>query len=364
MENIFDKTIKILNTDIGYSVDIRTMSVFLNQLSVMLSSGISIHSALDIIRGQKISKKLKKMIDRILIKIEEGISVSAAFADENFDSSRLLAAMIKAGENSGSLDSIMNIMSNYYKEKSENRRKIKGATLYPLILIFTSIIVISFLLTYVIPTFLTLFEGNGRDLPKPTRILIGISSFLHDYGIYLLFTIVGIIALFIIINKLSFSFRKNIDKIKIKIPIFSTYFKYIVLSKTALTFSILSYNGVPVLETLNIVKTGLGNEYLVEKYDGIIGDLILGKSLNQAFENANYFPPIFVSMLKVGEESGKLDKVMGKTAEYYDAELKYGISKFITIFEPILILIMALIVGFIVLSIAIPMFDLINYVEI
>lgn len=361
--NLIKKTVSFLNQDISFKPDTRSIGILLNQLSVMISAGISIHSALEIVSKQSINSKLKKIVERLLVKVSSGISFSKAVSEEDFENTKLLAAMISAGEMSGSLDKVLSMMSDFYIKKAENDRKIKSALIYPAILMITSIIVLGFVLTYVFPIFLNLFESSERTLPKSTQILISISKLLSNHGLLILLGFILLTAGVYLLYKKNYKFKYFVDTAMLKIPVIGRYIKYRSVTNAAANFSILSGCGVPVLNILNIIKNSTSNTYIYKLYERIITEITSGSTLNESFSNNGFFPELFISMLKIGEETGNLDKVMEKTSIYYESELNNSMSAMVAVFEPIMILIMAVIVGFIVLSIAIPMFDLVTFVD-
>lgn len=361
--DILKRTIDILNKDISTKIDIRDISLILNQLSVMTSTGISIHNALEIVIAQKNKSSIQKILERIQTKITSGISFGEAISDESFENSKLLAAMIKAGELSGNLDVVLSLMSEYYMKKSENDRKFKSALIYPAILMMTSFVVLGFILTFVFPTFLNLFEGAQRELPLSTKVLIGISEFLTDHGIKLFIGVIICILSIIFLYRKNEKFKFGVDKTTLKIPILGRYIKYNWISNTSTIFAILSGCGVPILNILNIIENGTSNAYIKNIFKDIITSVTCGNRLHESFESTEFFPEIFTSMIKVGEETGGIESVMKKSSKYYETELQTSMARLISVFEPLMILIMAVVVGFIVLSIAIPMFDLVTYVD-
>lgn len=361
--NLLKKTASFLNQDISFKPDTRSIGMLLNQLSVMISAGISIHSALEIVSKQSINSKLKKIVDRLLIKVSSGVSFSKAVSEEDFEDTRLLSAMINAGEMSGSLDMVLAMMSDFYIKKAENNRKIKSALIYPAILMVTSIIVLGFVLTYVFPIFLNLFETSDRILPKSTQLLIGISKLLSEHGLIILFGLLILNLGIYLLYKKNDKLKSVVDTAILKLPIIGRYIKYRSVTNAAANFSILSGCGVPVLDILNIIKNSTSNTYIYKIYENIIIEITSGSTLNESFSRNKFFPELFTSMLKIGEETGNLDAVMEKTSVYYESELNNSMTALISVFEPIMILIMAIIVGFIVLSIAIPMFDLVTFVD-
>lgn len=352
---------EILSMEIGGKISQKSLSILLKQWSVMLGAGVNIQRALEVSKQQAANQQIRKLVEDLYRQVTQGIPFSEALEKQNFDSVQMLASMVRAGEMSGTLDQVFTQMSDYYLNRYETRRKVKGSLIYPMLLMLVSLVVVGFILTYVMPTFLVLFEGNEGQLPASTRLLIEASIFLNQYGLVLLLTIACILVGMGLAYRKRPDFRRMVDRFLLRLPLLKQYIIYNCIGRTGLILSILSSSGVPVNEALEIVELGIQNVELKGKYQVLIRDLETGSTLHQAFTKSGSFPEMFLSMLLVGEEMGELEEVMKRSSEYYEDELKYTITSMTTLMEPVLIVIMAIVVGFIVLSIALPMFDLITY---
>jgi len=353
---------EIALSDIFNKVTIKDIAVFCRQFYTMLNAGVTITSTLDILRQQTENKKLRKIISDIYEEVQKGSAFSEALKKHRDVFPDLLINMVEAGEVSGNLDTIMDRMANHFEKEFKINNKIKSAMVYPIILSVVAIGVVVFLLTSVMPTFIGMFTSSGVPLPLPTRILLGISSALQNYW-YIFFG--GIILIII-----GFNTYKNTDggkllisRIKLAIPVIKDSNKKIITSRFTRTLSTLLSSGVPLLEALDIVSKVVGN-VVVEKGISVAKEEVRkGSTLAKPIRETGLFPPMVTSMIEIGEESGALDDILEKTANFYDEELETAIQKMTTLIEPVMIVLMAVIVGFIVISMALPMFDMVNTVQ-
>lgn len=355
-----ENILKLLRTDINPRISTKELAVFLNQLSIMTSVGIGIHRALEISQGQMKKGALKSLAIRVIEKISKGSSFSHAIAKEKFHSSKLLASLVEAGELGGKLSQTLADMSDYYMEKSNTERLIKSSLIYPLILLLVSIFVVVFMLVQVLPSFSRLFEGRGQNLPGPTAALLLISQFLANYGLFILLLIITITGCLALAYKKRPDIKLALDKAWLNFPLWGSIVSLNISQTTAVNLAILSSCGVSVIEALKITGEGQSNAYVEEIFEEVSKKISTGVDLSLAFEESQLFSKLFVSMVEVGVQSSTLPEVMKKTADYYKKELEHKTKMVLSYFEPIMIMVMALIVGFIVISIALPMFELTN----
>lgn len=354
---------KFLNQEIGLKrIDQRIVSLFLKQLSLLLGSGLSLDDSLRIIEKQKLDKKLSKSLSYILEDLDQGASVSEAFDKrrENFDP--LTLAFIKSGDKSGKLSEILEVLSLHMTEDYEKRKQIKEAFIYPAILFLVTILVVIAMMVFVLPTFASVFEESGQKLPLSTRILIGISDFFVTKGPFVLITL-GLIFIGINLLRKSYQFRLKMDEFVFKNPLFRDFRHLNMEYQVASLISILRRGNIDIIQSMEIIKDGFANVYLVEKFDLLIDDLVLGMPMSHAFDQAGIFSHLFISMIEVGEGSGSMVEAMEKTGDYLANEYLYRLKKMSKMAEPILIMLMALVVGFVVFSVALPMFDSVNNID-
>ena len=340
--NSFDFNRKFKNED---------LYILFRELSLLISSGISLETAFEILSSE-FSKDKGKILNSLRDNLRSGTSLSESVeATKAFPN--LVVNMIYVGENTSSLGKIFNSLSNYYIKKRETNSKIIEALAYPIILLITAVFVINFLIINVIPSFGEIFSSNDNLLPLPTRILLNFSNFMYKNYIFVIIILLIIMAIILIYH------RKN-PKTFHKLILKSKYYKMTKSLKFTFNMDLLLGAGLTVDRSLEIISSMEDNVVLKEKFREILFDIKSGESFYKSANKVKIFPKILVSMIRVGEESSNLKEVFGIMSGFYDEELNSYNKKFFGILGPILIIIMALIIGFIVLSIALPVFDMVN----
>lgn len=347
-----------LNSKVGK----KDIAVFCRQFYTMLNAGISIVSCLDILEKQTENKILKNAIKESYEDVQKGMTLSEAMKKHEKSFPMLLINMVEAGEVSGTLDVIMDRMATHYEKENKIDNKVKSAFVYPVILIIVSVAVVVFLLVNVMPTFIGMFESSGVALPGPTRVLLNMSDRLENYW-YIDISIIFLIVIGIKFYSHTNSGRLLFDTIKLKFPGIKRTNIKIITSRFTRTLSTLLSSGIPLIQALEVVSRVVGNVVVVNGLEEAIKDIRKGVPLSSTIRDIDVFPPMVYSMIKVGEESGSLDEILQKTADFYDDEVEVSLQKMTTALEPILIVIMALIIGFIVIAMAMPMFDMVNTVQ-
>ncbi|WP_461206968.1 type II secretion system F family protein [Clostridium sp. DL1XJH146] len=354
-EAILEKDIEL--PAIFNKVNSKEISVFCRQFFTLLNAGSDILNSVNIIRLQSENKALKESLNGVYEEIQKGSTVSASMKEYPKVFPELLVNMIESGEETGNLTRILQKMTDHYENEAKLSAKIRGAMVYPIVLSIASIGVILFLVTFVLPTFVGMFEGSGVELPTITKGIIALSNAITGY--WYLF-IIGIIALIIGYRYASKTDKGEtiIETLKLNFPLFKSVNRKIITARFTQNLSIILYSGITIINALEIVSGLVGNRLVKKELLSAREEVIRGVALSDAMEKIKVFPPMVVSMVKIGEESGDLDGILEKTAEFYDREVDEGLSKMVTMIEPIMILIMGLVVGTIVLGIALPMFDM------
>ena len=352
------------NRNISFSKKIskKDMGVFCRQFYTMFNSGISIVKCLDILSIQTENKKLRLGLNSVCENVQEGLSISEAMKKEEKIFPSLLINMVEAGEVSGNLDTIMERMASHYEKENKIENKIKNAFIYPAILSIVTIGVVIFLIVVVMPTFIGMFESNGALLPLPTRILLSISNSIKNFW-YLYILIIGLAVGSLNAYKKTVSGKLFFDGLKIRLPIIKDFNIKVITSRFARTLSTLMFSGIPLIQSLDVVEKVLENSVISDKFEIVKENIKKGIPLSQTIDDTNIFSPMVVSMIKVGEESGSIDEILDKTADFYDEEVETSLQRMTTMLEPLLIVFMALIVGFIVIAMAMPMFDMVNTIK-
>jgi type IV pilus assembly protein PilC len=274
----------------------------------------------------------------------------------------LFIHMVEAGEVSGTLDNIMDRMAVHYEKETKIQNKVKSAMTYPIILAIVSVVVVVFMLVAILPTFLGMFEGSDVPLPGPTRLLLGLSNGLRQYW-YIIIAVVGAIVYAVRRYIKTDSGRKAFDKLKLRLPVVKNAIIKIATSRFTRTLSTLLASGIPLLPAMDIVAKVVGNQVIAE------GILIVKEELRKGFDMAGpirrlgIFPPMVDSMIMIGEESGALDEVLRRTADFYDEEVDVAIQKLTSMLEPVMLIFMAVIIGFLVAAMYLPMIDMMQTIQ-
>ncbi|MEW6679846.1 MAG: type II secretion system inner membrane protein GspF [bacterium] len=332
--------------------------IFSRQLSTLINAGIPVVQCLNILVEQVKKKSFQKILTNVRRDIEGGEFISSALAKYPSCFDRLYVSMVKSGEVGGVLDEVLERIAAYLENIAELRRKVIGAMVYPAMILLVAIGVVTFLLVFVIPKFKEVFEVFGEKLPKPTQILINISEFLVHW-IWLVFLIIFVIVVIfnIAINR-SAKIRLQWHRIILKIPLFGDLFRKIAIARFTRTLGTLVRSGVPILEALDIVAQTSGNRVIELAILDARNAIKEGERISDPLKRSGVFPPMVVQMISVGEETGALDAMLFKAADYYDREVDATVAALSSILEPMMIVILGVVVGFIVICMYLPIFSL------
>lgn len=337
-------------------VKLKDISIFCRQFYTMLDAGVPILTCLSILSKQTQKKKLKEAIIEIEKEVETGGVLSEAMKKQKKIFPELLVSLIEAGEASGTLDSIMLRMSSHYEKENKTNNKVKNAMIYPVILSFVAVIAVVFILVYVMPTFKGIFEQSGTVLPLSTKLLLGSGDFLKSNWIVIIVAILGITIgvkyYFSTDNGAIFS-----SKMKLKIPIIKKFTEMVIVSRFTRTLSTLLASGLPLIKAMDIVSGVVENKIAEKALLQVKEKISKGEELNTSMRETGIFPEMLYSMVKIGEETGSIDDILSKTADFYDEELETTIQATVALMEPLLIVVMGLVIGFIIMSVMLPMYD-------
>lgn len=337
----------------------KDLAVFCRQFFTMIDAGLGIVKCLDILALQTKNKTLRNTIISINEDVQKGFILSEAMKKHKKIFPTILTSMVEAGEVSGNLDTIMERMALHFEKENRLENKIKSSLIYPSALIVVSIAVVIFMLVFVLPTFVGMFEGSDAPLPGPTKFLISLSESLKSYWYIYGGVLVGLI-IGIIMYKQSDEGKRFFDNLKIKLPIIKITSTKIITSRFTRTLSTLMSSGIPLIQAMEVVGRVVNNVVVEERINEGIDNIRKGVPLSRTIKDVGIFPPMVDSMIKIGEESGSLDDILFKTADFYDDEVETSLQRMTTLIEPILIVGMALVIGFIVIAMALPMFDVVN----
>ncbi|MCB4790757.1 MAG: type II secretion system F family protein [Elusimicrobia bacterium] len=352
IKKIFDKI-----NPMKPSVGSKELVLFSRQLSTLVSAGVPIVQGLSILVDQAESPLFKNVLLSVREDIEQGISINDAMRKHPVAFTELYVAMIKAGEVGGILDAILDRLSSYLEASEELKGKVKGAMVYPAVIGCIAGAVTLFLMIFIIPTFQNIFSQFGGELPLPTKVMIWISEFLRNFILLVLATPVGIF----------FGFKKYgetekgrvvLDRIFLKLPVFGILIKKVSVAKFSRTLGTLIKSGVPILQALDTVGKTSGNKIIEQSIETARQAIKEGERMAEPLRKTGVFPEMVVQMIAIGEETGNLDIMLNKIADFYDQEVDVAVKGLTSMIEPLVMVVMGIVVGAIVMSMFMPMFEM------
>lgn len=347
---LFDKSNKkITQADI---------TVFSRQLATMIESGIPLIQSFDIVARGQANKRVQDLINTVKSDVESGLTLAESLGKHPMYFNDLFCNLVDAGEKSGSLEIMLDNVATY-KEKIETiKKKIKKALTYPIAVLVIAFLVSAGLLVFVVPQFESLFQGFGADLPALTRMVIDASEFFQEYW-YFIFGSVGLaVYAFIYFKAHSKTFAHNIDKLSLKMPVIGTILEKAAIARFARTLSITFAAGLPLVDALKSVAGATGNILFANATDKIREDVSTGQQMQSSMESTNMFPNMVVQMVSIGEESGSLEKMLSKVADFYEEEVDNAVDSLSSLLEPIIMAILGVLVGGLVIAMYLPIFKL------
>jgi len=360
---VIEKPKKVSRFGLGGKVKDKDIVVFTRQFATMIDAGLPLVQALDILSTQVENKSFGKVLAQVKIDVESGSTYADALKKYPRVFSELYANMVAAGEAGGILDTILNRLSAYIEKAMKLKKKVKGAMVYPAVVTSIAVMVIAVIMIFVVPTFSKMFTTLGGTLPLPTRIVINLSNFIAGIGGLLVAGAIVAIVVFIVQFRRTEKGKHITDKILLRLPIFGMLINKVAVAKFTRTLGTLVSSGVPILDGLEITAKTSGNkviEYaIMEVRKGVVG----GKTLAEPIMKAKVFPPMVTHMIAVGESTGALDAMLGKIADFYDDEVDASVSNLTAMMEPMLMVFLGTAVGFIVISMYLPIFKLITLIK-
>jgi type IV pilus assembly protein PilC len=336
--------------------------VFSRQLATMVDAGIPLVGALDILGEQIENKSFGETIKKIRNDIETGSSLSEALSKHKRIFSTLFVSMVKAGESSGMLDEILDRLAAYLEKTSNLQKKVSSALIYPAVVSGMAVGITLLLLLKVIPIFKDIFSGFGSELPKPTMVLIAISDIMRKYFLMVVI-IISVVVVFILRYLKTEKGRLWWDTLMLKMPISGILLKKVAISKFTRTLSTLIKSGVPILNALEIVGKTAGNKAIEIAVDTVRTNVREGESIAEPLARSKLFPPMVVRMISVGEQSGQLEKMLSKIADFYDEQVDAAVSGLTSLIEPLIIAFLGIVIGTIVICMFLPIFKLSSIVS-
>lgn len=342
---------------IGGRVKRKQITLFTRQLATLIDAGLPLLRSLSILYDQQKPGKLKNILDGLVNDVQSGTTFSEALAKHPKVFDKLYVNMVRAGEVGGMLEIVLNRLAEFAERREALARKVKGAMIYPIMVLLVASGIVTFLLIRVVPTFAEIFSDLGGALPAPTQFLVNTSQALkHSY-----LKILGIGVCIFIAIKMIFKVeivRAIRDRIVLKIPIFGQLTRKIGVARFSRTLGTLITSGVPILQSLSIVKETIANRVIANAVAEVHDSIREGETIAGPLEESGAFPPMAVNMIDVGEETGNLDSMLLKVADIYDAEVEVAIGGMLQMLEPAMVVILGGIVGFIVISMYLPIFSM------
>jgi type IV pilus assembly protein PilC len=343
-------------------VKLKHLAIFGRQFATMVNSGLPILRALAILADQTESKELQKVLTQVRIDVEQGASLSGAMSKHPKAFNDLFIAMVKSGETGGVLDSVLLRLAEMVETEVDLRRKIKSAMTYPIAVVVLVVLLMSAMLLFVVPQFKSIYAQLGGTLPLPTRVLMGISDGVRHY---FLFVGIGLAGAWYASRrfKKTEQGKATIDAFKLRVPIFGSLFHKTALARFSSTLGMLLRSGVPILQALEIVAETVNNKVMAKAITDLQGSVREGESIAKPLARHAVFPPMVVQMLAVGEETGAVDTMLDKVAEFYNSEVSAAVESLTSLIEPVLIAVIGSAVGASVIALYMPMFNIINLIK-
>ncbi|MCW8418648.1 type II secretion system F family protein [Fluoribacter dumoffii] len=334
------------------------ITVFSRQLATMIESGIPLIQAFDIVAKGQSNKRLKELIETIKRDVETGLTLSEALKKHPAYFNELFCNLVEAGEKAGALDIMLDKIATY-KEKIETiKKKIKKAMTYPIAVMVVAFIVTTGLLIFVVPQFEALFKGFGADLPAMTQAVVSMSKFFQSYWYIIFGALGGGVYAFIYAEKHSPQFAQNVDRTLLKIPVIGPIIEKAAIARFSRTLSITFAAGLPLVEALKSVAGATGNIIFAQATDRIREEVSTGQQMNKAMENTQLFPNMVIQMVAIGEESGALEKMLSKVADFYEEDVDNAVDSLSSLLEPVIMTILGVLVGGLVVAMYLPIFKL------
>src|SRR5712692_6406898 len=346
----------------GGKVKDKEMAIFTRQFSTMIDAGLPLVQCLNILAEQSESKNLRDVTGRVARSVEQGSTLADSLRRHPRAFDDLFTNMVEVGESGGILDVVFQRLAAYIEKAAALKRKVKGAMIYPASIISVAFLVVIFMLTFVIPTFTKMFKDLGADLPLPTQVVVWFSDFVRSY---ILFIFAGVIGCFSALRAYyrTERGRSTIDALMLKLPVIGTLIRKVAVARFTRTLGTLVSSGVPILEGLRITARTAGNRVVEKAVMQCRAAVTAGKTLAEPLKASGVFPPMVIQMISVGEQTGALDAMLSKIADFYDDEVDTAVSSMTALLEPIMIVVLGVLIGGLVVAMYLPIFKLVTLVK-
>src|SRR3989441_5244036 len=346
----------------GGKVKDKEMAIFTRQFSTMIDAGLRLVQCLNILAEQSESKNLRDVTSRVARDVEAGSSLADAFRKHPKTFDDLFTNMVEVGESGGILDVVLQRLSVYIEKAAALKRKVKAAMIYPLTIVSVALIVVIFMLTFVIPTFASMFKNLGADLPLPTKIVLWLSNFVQSY---ILLILAGLAAGIYALRRYyrTEAGQMVIDALLLRLPVFGVLIRKVAVARFTRTLGTLISSGVPILEGLRITARTAGNKVVEKAVLTTRAVVTAGGTITEPLKTSTVFPPMVIQMINVGEQTGALDAMLGKIADFYDDEVDTAVGALTALLEPLMIVFLGVVIGGLVVAMYLPIFRLVTLVK-
>ena len=343
------------------TVSIYALAVFTRQLATLLQAGVPISRAFDALAEQSLDAKLCRAVQAAGKDIKDGVPLSRALTKQGHVFNPIYVSMVRAGEISGAMDEILDRLAGYLEREFQLRRRVQSATTYPLLVFIISVVITMFMTNIVFPTFIELFRGINITLPWSTRALITVTHFLRNpavMGPLVLATVVGLTALRSYVR--TPLGRRQWSWLQLELPVVGKIYHKVALTRFCRTLSTMLDSGIPMLHALRSTAFAMDNAVMADLVEDVAQNLKTGVALSVPLEDYRQFPPLLVQMVNVGEEAGELATMLRKLGDFYDAEVETALEQLVAVLEPVMILCMGIVVGFVLLAVFSPVYTLVQ----
>ena len=358
---IAEKSAPRVTFKFGGKVSDKEMAIFTRQFSTMIDAGLPLVQCLNILAEQSDSKTLRSVTGQVARNVEAGSTLADALRRHPRTFDDLFTNLVEVGEAGGILDVVLQRLSAYIEKAAALKRKVKAAMVYPSAIIGVAIMVVIFMLTFVIPTFAQMFKDLGADLPLPTKVVLWLSTFVRTYILLIIAAMVGCVLALRSYYRTEGG-RATIDALMLKLPIFGTLIRKVAVARFTRTLGTLVQSGVPILDGLRITARTAGNKVVEKAVLQCRAAVTEGKTLAEPLRVSGVFPPMVTQMISVGEQTGALDAMLSKIADFYDDEVDTAVSTLTSLLEPIMIVFLGVVVGGLVVAMYLPIFKLVTRV--
>lgn len=347
---------------LGERITLKDLAVAARQLATMINSGLSLIRALAILADQTESKALAKVVAQVRTDVETGVAFSVALGKHPIVFPPLMINMVKAGEVGGFLDEVLVSVAENFESEVKLRGKVKSAMTYPVVVFIIAILAVVGMLLFIVPIFATMFSSLGGDLPAPTQFLVVLSGIMKWAIVPLVIALI-LFAVWWGKHKNDRAVREKVDPVKLKLPVFGKLFQKIAISRFTRNFGAMIHAGVPILQALEIVGETSGSIVIERATRAVQESVRTGQSLAGPLAQHAIFPPMVVQMMAVGEDTGALDTMLGKVADFYDQEVESTTEQLTSLIEPLMIVVLGSLIGGMIIALYMPIFSIFNLVQ-